>query len=342
MDASKRRFIRLAIVSAAAAGVALASPAIAVADESEVIEAAPIDENSDPPVAVLTTEPLVIELVVEGAPPTDSTESPDGAQPEEPAGDDVVLTASESTDTQSEDVAEANTTPAATESESDSADPTPAVAALEAGSGEDHAGGSGEDHSGGSGEDHSGGSGEDHSGGTGGEHSGGGGTGDPYRMTFEVSWRLPDDSTIPVLDDVLPLDWRTLFDLAAASETGGGKPTSAHCTYLPDSTDLVCEFENPGKHSSVTDGMIVPGKPTATYSVTVLWPVSGWTIDGANDGPYSARDLCPRGGHDDDSRRTRQRSRRGPRGRTAGQRRVDLRPHGGDAQIRGGPRSSAS
>lgn len=47
--------------------------------------------------------------------------------------------------------------------------------------------------------------------------------------------------------------------------------------------------------------MIVPGKPTATYSVTVLWPVSGWTIEGANDGPYSARDLCPRGGHDDDS-----------------------------------------
>jgi LPXTG-motif cell wall-anchored protein len=244
---------------------------------------------------------LIIELVVEGAPPTDSNESPDGAQPEEPAGDDVVLTASDSTDTQSEDVAEANTTPTATESESDSADPTPAVAALEAGSGEDHAGGSGEDHSGGSGGDHSGGSGEDHSGGSGGEHSGGGGTGDPYRMTFEVSWRLPDGSTIPVLDDVLPSDWQSLFDLAAASETGGGKPTSAHCTYLPDSTDLVCEFENPGKHSSVTDGMVVPGKPTATYSVTVLWPVSGWTIDGANDGPYSARDLCPRGGHGDDS-----------------------------------------
>ncbi len=268
MDTSKRRFIRLAIVSAAAAGVAMASPAIAVAvaDESEVIEAAPIDENSDPPIAVLTTEPLVIELVVEGDPLTDPTDSLDDAQPEEPAEDDTVLTA--------------------TEPELIGAEPGPAVAALAAESGDEHTDSGGEEHSGGPGEN-------------GGEHTGGGGTGDPYRMTFEVSWRLPDDSTIPVLE--VPLEWRTMFDLAAASATGGDKPTSAHCTYPDDSTHLACEFENPGKHSSVTDGMIVPGKPTATYSVTVLWPVSGWTIDGANDGPYSARDLCPRGGHDDDS-----------------------------------------
>ncbi len=141
-------------------------------------------------------------------------------------------------------------------------------------------------------EDHTGGTGEDHTGGTGGEHTGGGGTGDPYRMIFEVSWRLPDGSVITEL----PTDWRSMFDLAAASATGGGKPTSAHCTYQPGSSDLVCEFENPGKHASVTDGMIVPAKPSATYSVTVLWPISGWTIDGANAGPYSARDLCPRGG----------------------------------------------
>lgn len=205
MDTSKRRFIRLAIVSAAAAGVALASPAIAVANESEVIEAAPIDENSDPPVAVLTTEPLVIELVVEGDPLTDPTESPDGAQPEEPAGDDVVLTASESTDAQPEEPAEDDTVLTAT-SELIGAEPSPGVAALE--------------ETGGTGEDHTGGSGDDHSGGTGGEHTGGGGNGDPYRMTFEVSWRLPDDSTIPVLDDVLPVEWRTMFDLAAASATG--------------------------------------------------------------------------------------------------------------------------
>jgi LPXTG-motif cell wall-anchored protein len=190
--------------------------------------------------------------------------------------------------------------PTATDSEPVGADPIPLVAALETSSAEDHSGGTGEDHSGGTGEDHSGGTGGDHSGGTGGDHSGGGGTGNPYVMTFEVSWQFPDGSSIPVLDGVLP-DWQSMFDLAAASATGGGKPTSAHCTYPDGSTDLVCEFENPGKHSSVTDGMIVPGKPTATYTVTVPWPISGWTIDGANADSYSARDLCPRGGGGHDS-----------------------------------------
>lgn len=266
MDTSRRRFIRLAIVSATATGVALAVPVVAVADEAEVIEAAPIAENSEAPVvADLTTEPLVIELVIEGDLPTESTDMASDAPSEVPAEPDAasMATGSQPVDT----------------------DPGPRIAALDAGTDEEHADGSGEDHTGG----------------TGGQHAGGGGTGDPYRMTFEVSWRLPDDSTIPVLDDVVPIDWRTMFDLAAASATGGGKPTSAHCTYPPGSTDLECEFENAGQHSSVTDGMIMPGKPTATYRVTVLWPISGWTIDGANDGPYSARDRCPRGGHDDDS-----------------------------------------
>jgi LPXTG-motif cell wall-anchored protein len=259
----------------------LASPVVAVADDSEVIETASIGEISEPLVAEIpTTEPLVIELVVEGNPTADSTESPGDAQPEEPA--------------------DADTTSTATDPEPIGADTSPMAATLETGSGEGHTGGTGEDHTGGTGEDHTGGTGEDHTGGTGEDHTGGRGSGDPYRMTFVVSWRLPDDSSIPVLDDVLPTDWRMMFDLAAASETGGGKPTSAHCTYPPGSTDLVCEFQNPG-HGSDADGMIVPAKKTATYSVTVLWPTSGWTIDGANAGPYSARDLCPRGGHDDDS-----------------------------------------
>ena len=29
----------------------------------------------------------------------------------------------------------------------------------------------------------------------------------------------------------------------------------------------------------------------------MVWPATDWTIDGANEGPYSARDLCPRGNH---------------------------------------------
>ncbi len=281
MDTSKRRFIRLAIVTATAAGVALASPVVAVADESEVIEEASAGESSNPPVApALTAEPLVIELVVEGTPPIGSTESPDGAVSEESAGADAM--------------------PTAMDSEPIGADPSPTIAALETGGGDEHTGGTGgtggTGDTGGTGEEHDGGTGEEHDGGTGGEHDGGtGGTGDPYRMTFEVSWQLPDGSVIPVIE--VPTDWREMFDLAAASATGGGKPTSAHCTYPEDSTDLVCEFDNPGKHSSVTDGMVVPRKPTATYTVTVLWPVSGWTIDGANADAYSARDVCTGGGH---------------------------------------------
>lgn len=111
-------------------------------------------------------------------------------------------------------------------------------------------------------------------------------------MTFSVTWRSPDDKIIP--PDLLPDDVRSMFDLAAASATGGGKPTAAHCTYPAGGTELVCEFDNPG-HESGPDGMVVPKKKTATYTVTVQW-IANWTIEGANAGPYSARDLCPRGG----------------------------------------------
>jgi LPXTG-motif cell wall-anchored protein len=138
--------------------------------------------------------------------------------------------------------------------------------------------------------------GDDHTDGTGGDHTGGGGMGTPYRMNFAVTWRSPDDAVVPVLDDTLPADWRTIFDLSAASATGSGKTTTAHCTYPENSSDLACEFDNPG-HASGSDGMVVPGKQTATYTVNVLWPTNGWTIEGANDGPYSARSLCPRGDH---------------------------------------------
>lgn len=323
--------MRLVIVSATAAGVALASPVVAVADESAVIEAAPIDENADSPAVEITTnEPLVIELVVEGDPPTDSTEIPsDGGNdptdsteiPSDEGNDptDSTETSSgdgdpptESTETPSGDQpgepAEDNAAPPETSSEPVVADPEPVTAALETGSTDEHTGETGGEHTGGGGTGGSETEGEhtegEHTGGggtggehTGGQHSGGGGTGNPYRMTFVVSWRLADDTTIPVLDSELPTDWRSLFDLAAASATGSGKPTSAHCTYPEGSTDLVCEFKNPG-HETGPEGMVVPAKPSATYSVTVLWPSTGWTIDGANAGPYSARDLCPRGGHD--------------------------------------------
>jgi len=120
-------------------------------------------------------------------------------------------------------------------------------------------------------------------------------------MTFTVDWRFDDGTPIPVLDEELPDGWRELFELAAASRTGRGQPTSARCTYPESSERLVCEFDNPG-HRSDAEGLIVPARPTATYAVTVTWEQPDWSIDGADGGPYSARDLCPRGGggHDGD------------------------------------------
>jgi hypothetical protein len=116
-------------------------------------------------------------------------------------------------------------------------------------------------------------------------------------MTFTVIWLDPDGTPIAVLDAAFPgIDWRSMFELSAASETGKGMPTSATCTYPDGSEVLRCVFDNPG-HGSGADGLIVPARPTATYTVTVTWPPPpDWTIENANGGPYFARDLCPRGG----------------------------------------------
>ncbi len=122
-----------------------------------------------------------------------------------------------------------------------------------------------------------------------------GGQGNPYRMTFTVVWLDPAGTPIAVLDAVLPTDWRSVFELSASSRTGMGNPTSATCFYPLGNDVLQCMFDNPG-HESEADALVIPARPTATYQVSVVWPPSGWTIDGANAGPYSARDLCPRGG----------------------------------------------
>lgn len=124
-----------------------------------------------------------------------------------------------------------------------------------------------------------------------------GGQGNPYRMTFTVVWLDPTGTPIAVLDTVLPTDWRSVFTLWAASRTGMGMPTSATCAYPAGSDVLQCTFVNPG-HGSGTEGLVVPARPTARYQVGVVWPASGWTIDGADAdaNPYSARELCPRGG----------------------------------------------
>ena len=126
-----------------------------------------------------------------------------------------------------------------------------------------------------------------------GHEGGAGGQGNPYRMTFTVTWLDPNGTPIGFPGAGLPIDGGTLFELTAFSRTGKGMQTSATCTYPAGSDVLQCVFDNPG-HGSGTDGLIVPARPTATYTVTVKWPPTDWTIDGANAGPYSARDLCPR------------------------------------------------
>ncbi len=125
--------------------------------------------------------------------------------------------------------------------------------------------------------------------------------GNPYRMTFGVLWYTPSGDPIVQLTP----EWRKWFELMAASETGSGKPTSATCTYSEGSNELRCEFQNPG-HGSSTDGMVVPARPTATYTVSVTVDPDapdGWMVTNANGDAYSARELCPRRGegHSDGS-----------------------------------------
>ena len=114
--------------------------------------------------------------------------------------------------------------------------------------------------------------------------------GNPYRMTFAAVWFTAAGD--PILE--LAAESSSWFNLAAASQTGSGKPTTATCSYPEGSNVLVCEYENSG-HKSVVDGMVVPARQTATYTVSVVGDPDAWSIANANGGPYSARDLCPRG-----------------------------------------------
>jgi hypothetical protein len=303
MSTSRRRVFRLAVVAIAMAGTTLTSSAVLAADGSESVEELAIpDAVPDDP---KPQDPSVIELIVESAPaPSDATDQSGEtaeAQPaddpttDEPTADGLVTNDPVTNDPVTNDPVTndpatndpATNDPATNDPVTDEhvlvepmriepvialTDSAPVVEAqamaMEEPPDPDEHGG----------------------------HEGGpGGMGNPYRMTFTVSWRLTDGTPIPELDKVLPENWRTLFDLTADSATGSGKPTTAHCTYPAGSNDLVCEFAN-GNHQDITDGMVVPGKPPAAYDVNVRWTASGWTITGANAGPYSARKLCPRGG----------------------------------------------
>jgi hypothetical protein len=252
------RWLRLAVVAGAIAGSALVSSGVMATDELP-----PIDELE---LSTITDVPATVTIVVE-APPDIAIDDIDVIEMV------IEMVIVEDDTTESEPAGNPSEEP---EAELPTATPlaTPLATSLEH---EDVESGH-EDGHGGSG--HQGGS---------------GGGGNPYLMSFEVLWLDPDGRPLGVLDAVLPDEWRSLFELSADSATGRNMPTSATCTY-PDGSDvLTCVFDNPG-HRSGVDGLVIPARPTATYTVTVTWPSTDWTIEGADDAPYSARDLCPRGG----------------------------------------------
>ena len=280
MSTRQMRSNRPMLLTGRRATLAVAVAALGLGAGSSLAEAADDGATTTEVTAaeVIPAESLVIELVIE-APPV---EEPTAAQPanDQPGGNGTPEDAPDTAVTSEpapapESLAEPS--PDTEQPVTGALETTPTTEPPDA----DH------DHEEGEG---------GHDGGTEGGHDGEQqGQGNPYRMTFSVDWRSDDGTPIAVLDNVLPDDWRTVFELTAASRTGRNQPTSALCTY-ESGDQLVCEFDNPG-HRSSADGMIVPARPTATYTVTVEWEDQDWTIDGANAGPYSARDLCPRGGH---------------------------------------------
>ncbi len=257
MDPIRVRWLRLAVVAGAIAGSALVSSAVMATDEAPPIEAAPIEE----PVA--------------DEPPADPPASAPAADVGDP-GEQQSIVVELPPEVPLDDIAVIEFTVDADPAVVVAPDPDvvePAAAPLE------HAVMASEPEGG---EGGSGGS----------EHEGGSGQGTPYLMTFEVDWFDTAGDAIDLVASELPLG---SFELTADSQTGHGMPTSATCTYTAGSVVLECVFDNPG-HGSESDGLVVPARPTATYTVTVEWPETNWTIEGANDGAQSARALCPRGG----------------------------------------------
>ena len=71
-----------------------------------------------------------------------------------------------------------------------------------------------------------------------------------------------------------------------------GKGDLATCTYPDAETVLRCIY-NPD-HGSGSEALIIPAPRRRRYTVSVAWPVEGWTVSGADDEEYSARDVSPR------------------------------------------------
>ncbi len=308
MRSSRTRWIRATAVIAVVVGTGLVSSAAPATAGEQSTSDPPVENpvSGDPPAPV---EPLVIDLLVDQVPDPPSPDSEPAAidepapepmtvegtadlaptvepEPTGPASQEIISDEAEPGESDQSEAAQTQTgngdvvtAPAVFESTTAPAvpaiEPPLEVTAHDDGS-DSHEGGS-DSHEGGSD-----------------SHEGGGGEGNPYRMTFAVLWYTASGE--PILE-LLP-EWRTWFELAAASQTGSGKPTSATCAYAEGSDVLTCEFDNRG-HSGIDDGMVVPARPAARYTVTVPEDPDAWTNVNANGGRYSARDLCPRGGSSD-------------------------------------------
>jgi len=298
MGSSRTRWIRLTAVTAVVVGAGLVSSA-APATAGERSTSDPPVEDPVPVESPVPDQPVVVDLLVDPAPDVPSPDSEPAAL-EEPAADPITV---ERTAEPAPEIEPEPTGPSSQEVIGDEAEPDeseqpeaaqtqtgdvdvvaaqaslertlgPAVAAIQPPQEVTEQDDSSHDDS-----SHEGGS---------------GGNGNPYRMTFAVLWYTASGE--PILE-LLP-EWRTWFELAASSQTGSGKPTSATCAYAEGSDVLTCEFDNRG-HSGIDDGMVVPARPGATYTVMVPENPEAWTNVNANGGRYSARDLCPRGGSSD-------------------------------------------
>lgn len=113
--------------------------------------------------------------------------------------------------------------------------------------------------------------------------------GNPTRILFAVEWVAADGTTDALApEERLPVAWRDGLVVEGESRIG-----DATCTFLPDATQLVCEYDNPGHGEH--PGMVVPGSPEATYDVGASGIPAGWTLDATTVGTFVGRVTCPRG-----------------------------------------------
>ena len=263
MRAFNVRLVRLAVAAGAIAGSALVSSVAQAADETPSTEPPSVTTSDVASVTeVIAVDPAAEVIVVD--PPSD-------ALFEDIAVIEIVVPKAEGVEPD----------PSNTASSADelttvaSSAPAPALAMETSEPGPSETDEHGSDHQG-------------SSGGQGGQS----GSGNPFRMTFTVEWHDSDGKQITEFDVMVPPELLAEFELLATSRTGkGNNETSATCTYPDGEPVLRCIYEGHGKSGS--EALIIPAKKEAFYTVSVAWPVTGWTVSGADpEQEYKARKTC--------------------------------------------------